>query len=62
MKLDELSLLFEEQGIDFVQFLHVAEAYKNAKLNAGTNDMIYIGGSTFVVADFLDWKKNNISF
>jgi len=29
----------------------VNKAYKKAKKNASTNDLIYIGGSTFVVAE-----------
>jgi dihydrofolate synthase/folylpolyglutamate synthase len=31
----------------------VSEAYSAAKLNAGKNDLIFIGGSTFVVAEIL---------
>ncbi|TAH41305.1 MAG: bifunctional folylpolyglutamate synthase/dihydrofolate synthase [Bacteroidetes bacterium] len=34
-------------------FTSVSEAYNAAKLNATENDMIYIGGSTFVVAEAL---------
>jgi hypothetical protein len=30
---------------------------ENAKLNASKNDVIYIGGSLFVVAEILPWKK-----
>ncbi len=33
---------------------NVSEAVKNAKKNAGDNDLIFIGGSTFVVADALE--------
>ncbi|HSO88426.1 MAG TPA: folylpolyglutamate synthase/dihydrofolate synthase family protein [Draconibacterium sp.] len=31
----------------------VSEAYSAAKLNAGKNDLIFVGGSTFVVAEIL---------
>lgn len=34
-------------------FLTVADAYANAKLNAKEKDLIFIGGSTFVVAEIL---------
>ena len=34
-------------------FENVVEAVKNAKENAGENDLIFIGGSSFVVADAL---------
>jgi dihydrofolate synthase/folylpolyglutamate synthase len=34
-------------------FLSVADAYANAKLNAEEKDLIFIGGSTFVVAEIL---------
>ncbi|WP_290143959.1 hypothetical protein [Paramuribaculum intestinale] len=31
----------------------VAKAYSNAVADASESDMIFVGGSTFVVADFL---------
>jgi len=34
-------------------YKNVLEAKKNAKKNAGPNDLIFIGGSTFIVADAL---------
>jgi len=34
-------------------YLSVDEAYRHARLNAGPHDMIFTGGSTFVVADLL---------
>jgi dihydrofolate synthase/folylpolyglutamate synthase len=34
-------------------YLSVSEAYNNALKNASPNDFIYIGGSTFVVAEIL---------
>jgi len=37
----------------------VQEAYSAAVTNAGKNDMVFIGGSTFVVADFLILTDNN---
>jgi len=35
------------------EFTSVNKAYKNAKKNASTNDLIFIGGSTFVVAEIV---------
>jgi dihydrofolate synthase/folylpolyglutamate synthase len=34
-------------------YLSVSEAYRAAKADASNDDFIYIGGSTFIVADFL---------
>lgn len=39
-------------------FYDVEEAYQRARENAEIEDFIYIGGSTFVVADFLNCEKN----
>lgn len=36
---------------------NVAEAYKAAVNNASTNDYIYVGGSSFIVADLLRYKQ-----
>lgn len=40
-------------GLDGEVYPTVADAYHAAKKNAAPDDMIFIGGSTFVVADFL---------
>ncbi|MBN2522834.1 MAG: bifunctional folylpolyglutamate synthase/dihydrofolate synthase [Bacteroidales bacterium] len=58
MKISVLSAGFKSKGFVFKEFHTVSDAYKDAKANAESNDMIYIGGSTFVVADFLRWKKS----
>lgn len=42
-----------EAGIAGAAFNSVGEAYKKALAEAGEGDMIFVGGSTFVVADFL---------
>ena len=34
-------------------YTNVIEAYKTATTEASLDDMIYLGGSTFIVADFL---------
>ncbi len=60
MKMTDLSASFKSKDFILKEFHNVIDAYKDAKANAGTNDLIYIGGSTFVVADFLRWKKSFI--
>lgn len=38
-------------------YSNVAEAYEAAVNNASTNDYIYVGGSSFIVADLLRYKR-----
>lgn len=49
--------ILKEKAIEFQlygeTFHSVSEAYKKAKEMANTNDFIYVGGSTFVVAEIL---------
>lgn len=44
---------FTEAGLDGRVFKNVGEAYSAALNEATTDDVIFIGGSTFIVADFL---------
>jgi len=48
--LKEKAAEFELKG---ETYLSVSNAYQNARINASANDLIYIGGSTFVVAEIL---------
>lgn len=43
----------EEFGLIGQTYNSVSNAYESAKVNADNNDFIYIGGSTFVVAEIL---------
>ena len=43
-------------------YAHVEEAYRTARANAHEQDFIFVGGSTFVVADFLRYKKDQNIF
>ena len=52
----ELQNEFNIHGLKTLAFKKVEDAFKVAKDNAGKKDFIFIGGSTFVVADFLRWK------
>lgn len=53
MKADKLWEKFVEQGIEGKIYGNVWEAYKAAKKETSEEDVIFIGGSTFIVADFL---------
>lgn len=49
----ELKQRFADAGIEGRDFPEVKEAYAAAKDDASPEDVIFVGGSTFVVADFL---------
>lgn len=53
MPAKELKALAVARGLDGNDYATVAEAYSAALESAQPDDMIFIGGSTFVVADFL---------
>jgi dihydrofolate synthase/folylpolyglutamate synthase len=53
-----LSEIFMAAGLDFKASSSVREAYHEALNTAGPEDMILVGGSTFVVADVLKEKKS----
>jgi dihydrofolate synthase/folylpolyglutamate synthase len=42
-----------DYGLKGTQYPSVIEAFNSARKNAGINDLIYVGGSTFVVAEIL---------
>lgn len=48
------------RGWHYKSFPSVAEAYRNALEEAGPDDVIFIGGSTFIVADFFAATDNLI--
>ena len=49
----DLARLGKEQGLNGNCFPNVKQAYEAAAQEAANDDLIYVGGSTFVVADFL---------
>ena len=53
MPAEELSRKAEAHGLHGTIYNNVVSAYTSAKKNATADDIIYIGGSTFVVADLL---------
>lgn len=50
---DKLHERFLEAGLDGRTFPTVAEAYETALAESAPSDILYIGGSTFIVADLL---------
>ena len=50
---NELKHVFNNHGLKGASYNSVNEAYKNALQNATANDFIFIGGSTFVVAEII---------
>ena len=53
LPLKELTKLAKKREVNFTAYSSVKEAYKAAQSTAQKEDMIYIGGSTFVVAEAL---------
>lgn len=51
--LRKLSEIAKEKGLSFGVYDSVDQAYNEAKFRASPNDFIYIGGSTFVIAEIL---------
>lgn len=54
MKADVLADIGREYGLKGEAYDSVSSAYDSALLNASENDLIFIGGSTFVVAEIKD--------
>ena len=55
MKFDELQRIALEVGVDGFATATVEEAYKQVIKMAKKEDLIFVGGSTFVVADLLEF-------
>lgn len=53
LKVDDLAEKFDILGLPYKAFPTVAEAYTAALNETGQNDILYVGGSTFIVADLL---------
>ncbi len=47
-----------EHGLSGKVYSTVADAYDAAKADSMPGDVVFVGGSTFVVADFLSDLKN----
>jgi dihydrofolate synthase/folylpolyglutamate synthase len=53
MPAEELKAKAISNGLYGTAYSDVWDAYTSAKINATDDDFIYIGGSSFIVADFL---------
>lgn len=53
----EIYCIAKEYGLKGNVYTNVEEAYKEAKKNANISDCIFIGGSNFIVADFLEYIR-----
>ena len=53
LEASQLAQIFTEHGFEGSLHTSVKDALKAAKQNASKEDMIYIGGSTFVVAEII---------
>lgn len=53
MRADEIAQIGTEIGMNGKAYQSVREAYEAALRDSGPDDFIFVGGSTFVVADFL---------
>ena len=54
MSVEQFTEIARKNGLEGVSFSNVNEAYNAAMKDASTNDTIFIGGSTFIVADLLE--------
>jgi dihydrofolate synthase/folylpolyglutamate synthase len=59
LPLDDLAPIARELELNFSIYPDVEEAWLAAKKAASPEDMIFIGGSTFVVADALALKQKS---
>ena len=57
---NELKKLAKQHGLSGYSYKTVENAYKKAMKQADTKDVIFVGGSTFVVADFLNYREKNM--
>ena len=48
---------FSNRGLKATAYPDVATAFKAAHADASPNDIVYVGGSTFIVADYLASRR-----
>lgn len=53
LEVDKLAQIMQKNGFQFQSFSSIPEAFAQAKQQAQNSDMIYVGGSTFVVAEVI---------
>jgi dihydrofolate synthase/folylpolyglutamate synthase len=57
LPVEDLTRVFIDGGFHYIAYKSVVEAYKLALRNAKKNDTIFVGGSTFVVAEVLEYLE-----
>ena len=55
---ERVAELAKSKGLDGKTFISVADAYKSAMSDSADEDLIFIGGSSYVVADLLTFLKD----
>lgn len=59
MDLEQLEVYFLERKLEYQKYESVIKAVNSALNESSKNDLIFIGGSTFVVAEYLRGKSEN---
>ena len=57
LNFEKLAHIADESMLQGQSFLSVKKAYQNALKYAKHNDLIFVGGSTFIVADLLKYLE-----
>ena len=57
LPVDRLLPYFSNRGLKATAYPDVATAFKAAHADASPNDIVYVGGSTFIVADYLASRR-----
>jgi dihydrofolate synthase/folylpolyglutamate synthase len=55
----DLKFLASKAGLYGKTYADVSKAFEAAKANASNKDFIFVGGSSFVVADLLTYLEKN---
>ena len=58
MKPEKTKAIFESYGIQGEAFLNLEIAIKNRFEQIPKNELIFVGGSNFIIADLLKLKEN----
>lgn len=58
MSVEKLAAIFDQNGLSYLAFDSVPEAFRSAIGKAGKKDLVFVGGSTFVVADLLTYLED----
>lgn len=59
MKPDKTKVIFESFGLQGVSFPNLEKSIKYRFERIPKNELIFVGGSNFIIADLLKLKENN---